>query len=530
MAGTLKQIVPEDTIIFINSFDPDTRTITVNTVEGLGRRQTVIEAILCRPLNELGFCVPDRIMPEMLTGECNEIRGGLTDLTFGGLEYETCKKIEALPFFGTVYSAGISWKGSLNGSVTFILPQGADLVNRDLITFFIRQVAGFLSRRDAEEALKESDQFTKEIIHNTKEGIVVYDRYFTYLVWNPFMESLTGISASEARGKNAFDLFPNMREQKVDILLQRALQGETVRSSDIPYHVPETNKSGYVSGIYSPHFNGKGEIIGVIANIRDITDRKKGEEDLQTSRILMQSIFDAVPDLLIVIDRNYHIIYTNAKGHDLIHQGDPEKRKTCYGRFKLLDEPCEICSAHPVFETGKISEQEMVNPADGRIREIRAIPIKDMHGHVVYVIEYVRDITDRKRIEEALLESEEKYRIVAEGASDGIAILCDGRLEYANPCLAYMTGYTTEELTGGSFIRFISPESDVDLLSIMKKALSGKPAPFMVLTRIRHHDGHMIDIEISGTAIRWKGKKAVLGFIRNMSRRKKVAGGRGKKS
>ena len=655
MAGTLKQIVPEDTIIFINSFDPDTSTITVNTVEGLGRRQTVIEAILCRPLNGLGFCVPDRIMPEMLTGECNEIRGGLTDLTFGGLEYETCKKIEALPFFGKVYSAGISWKGSLNGSVTFILPQGADLVNHDLITFFIRQVAGFLSRRDAEEALKESDQFTKEIIHNTKEGIVVYDRYFTYLVWNPFMESLTGISASEARGKNAFDLFPHLREQKVDILLQRALQGETVRSSDIPYHIPETNKSGYVSGIYSPHFNGKGEIIGVIANIRDITerkraeealkeseiryriifentgtamvileedtsvgfanheffrltgysqddidsrrswtefvhkddrnrmirqhklrrarsgdalrqyefrlltkygeirnilltvemipgskksiasliditDRKKGEEDLQTSRILMQSIFDAVPDLLIVIDRNYHIIYTNAKGHNLIHQGDPEKRKTCYGRFKLLDEPCEICSAHPVFETGKISEQEMVNPADGRIREIRAIPIKDMHGHVVYVIEYVRDITDRKRIEEALLESEEKYRIVAEGASDGIAILCDGRLEYANPCLAHMTGYTTEELTGGSFIRFISPESDVDLLSIMKKALSGKPAPFMVLTRIMHHDGHMIDIEISGTAIRWKGKKAVLGFIRNMSRRKKVAGGRGKKS
>ena len=193
-----------------------------------------------------------------------------------------------------------------------------------------------------------------------------------------------------------------------------------------------------------------------IASLIDITGRKCTEENLQTSRLLMQSVFDAVPDLLIVIDRNYNIMYTNAKGHDLIHQRDPERRKTCYGRFKLLDEPCEICSARPVFETGNMSEQEMINPADGRIREVRAFPIKDLQGHVSYVIEYVRDITDRKRIEEALRESEEKYRIVAEGASDGIAILRDGRLEYVNPCLAHMAGYTVEELTGASFIRFIS--------------------------------------------------------------------------
>jgi PAS domain S-box-containing protein len=381
-----------------------------------------------------------------------------------------------------------------------------------------------------------------------------------------------------------------------------------------------------------------------IASLIDITGRKCTEENLQTSRLLMQSVFDAVPDLLIVIDRNYNIMYTNAKGHDLIHQRDPEKRKTCYGRFKLLDEPCEICSARPVFETGKMSEQEMTNPADGRIREVRAFPITDPDGHVSYVIEYVRDITNRKRIEEALRdseekyrnlsetthdvivttdfdgkityanvaakklvgvqeiigkamkdfmhpdlvtrhkemlearrkgfsdilsyewhflspkdgsavsldvtssllmdqgkpsgilfnarditdrkrgeealrESEEKYRIVAEGASDGIAIIRDGRLEYVNPCLAHMAGYSVEELTGASFIRFISPESVVDLLNVVKKAFSGEPVPAIFQTRIVHHDGHLLEIEASGTAITWKGKKALLGFIRNMSGR-----------
>ena len=197
-----------------------------------------------------------------------------------------------MPFFGKVYSAGISWNGRLNGAATFILPKGAELENHDLVTFFIRLVAGFLSRKDAETTLKESDQFTRDIIQNAKEGIIVYDRNFNYLVWNPFMESLTGFPASETLGKNAFELFPHLREQKVDILLQRALDGETVRSQDIPYHVQKTRKSGWVSGIYSPHYNSKGEIIGVIGNIRDITERKRAENALKESEIRYRTIFE----------------------------------------------------------------------------------------------------------------------------------------------------------------------------------------------------------------------------------------------
>ena len=135
-------------------------------------------------------------------------------------------------------------------------------------------------RKKAENALLESEQFTKEIIYNAKEGIIVYDRNFNYLVWNPFMELLTGITESEALGKNAFELFPHLQEQKVDILLQQALEGEIVRSPDIPYFVPKTKKSGWISGIYSPHFNGYGEIVGIIGIIRDITESKQFEEAL----------------------------------------------------------------------------------------------------------------------------------------------------------------------------------------------------------------------------------------------------------
>src|SRR5438477_11299087 len=90
----------------------------------------------------------------------------------------------------------------------------------------MRQVAAVR----AERALRESNQFAAEIIENAGEGIVVYDRDFHYLVWNHFMEELTGLDASEVLGKKAMDVFPHLREQHVDELLVRALSGESVAS------------------------------------------------------------------------------------------------------------------------------------------------------------------------------------------------------------------------------------------------------------------------------------------------------------
>jgi PAS domain S-box-containing protein len=405
MAGKLKHITPEDTIIFINSFDQDTKIITVNTVEGLGQRQPEIEAILGRSLKGFAFPVPDRILPEMLTGECNEIPGGLTDLTFGGLSYETCKRIESMPFFGKVFSAGISWKGKLNGAAIFILPRGAELENHDLITFVIRQVAGFLSRREAERALMESDQFTREIIHNIQEGIVVYDRNFKYMVWNPFMESVTGFSESETLGKNALDLFPHLREQKVDILMQRALAGETVHSSDIPYYVPRTGKSGWVSGIYSPHLNGRGEVVGIIGNIRDITERKRAEDTLRESEIQYRTVFENTGTAMVIIEEDSTVGYANNEFFRLTgySQDDLDSRRpwTDFVHKEDLNRMIEQHKIRREKSSKALRQYEFrLITKSGEVRNI-LLTVEMLPGTVRSIASLI-DITERKRIKDAL--------------------------------------------------------------------------------------------------------------------------------
>jgi len=119
----------------------------------------------------------------------------------------------------------------------------------------------------------------RTLLSSVEEGIVVYDRELRYRVWNRFMEELTGLSAGEVLGKPALELFPHLRAEGVDLLLRRALAGETVRSPDTPYHVPATGRAGWVVGQYSPHLAADGSILGVVGVVHDVTERRRAEEE-----------------------------------------------------------------------------------------------------------------------------------------------------------------------------------------------------------------------------------------------------------
>jgi PAS domain S-box-containing protein len=142
-------------------------------------------------------------------------------------------------------------------------------------------VRDITERKRAEEALRESSQFNQEIISSAQEGIIVYDRNLSYVVWNPFMEELSGVPAHEVIGKHPLELFPFLREQGVIDLLERGLAGETLTSPDLPRSDPRTGRTNWVSGRIAPLDNTKGEIVGVIAIVRDITERKQAEQALQ---------------------------------------------------------------------------------------------------------------------------------------------------------------------------------------------------------------------------------------------------------
>ncbi len=139
----------------------------------------------------------------------------------------------------------------------------------------------------------------------------------------------------------------------------------------------------------------------------DIEKRQRTERELRQSQTILNKIFEANPDHLVVIDRDLRIIHSNwIGGYEYVPPEIRHHSPRCYEAYNPGQEkPCDSCSALEVFRTGKPVFREMYNARIGHI-EIRAVPIFDDTGNVLMVAEHIRDITERKKMENELLKAQ----------------------------------------------------------------------------------------------------------------------------
>ncbi|MBN2347477.1 MAG: PAS domain S-box protein [Bacteroidales bacterium] len=147
---------------------------------------------------------------------------------------------------------------------------------------------------------------------------------------------------------------------------------------------------------------------------------------------------------------------------------------------------------------------------------------RDSSGKPIRMIGIVQDISMQKINQQALKESEEKYRTLVESATDGIAIVQQGIMQYVNPELLKFSDYTNEELVGKPFINFIAPEEKQKVINIHKERMMGDTKVYNYETRLCLKENKLIDIEVTSTLLKYKGNNAALVFIRDISEKKKA--------
>lgn len=152
-------------------------------------------------------------------------------------------------------------------------------------------------------------ELLEHVIIDAREGIIAYDCDLRCILWNTFMENLTGIPLAEVLGKRAFEMIPALEDAGAVPLLEQALAGETLESSDISFHIPGSGKQAWVRLIFSPLSNSNGNIMGIIGIVQDTTARKVMEYALQSTIMqLMESeekyrnVFNAKNEPLLLID------------------------------------------------------------------------------------------------------------------------------------------------------------------------------------------------------------------------------------
>ena len=133
-----------------------------------------------------------------------------------------------------------------------------------------------------------------------------------------------------------------------------------------------------------------------------------------------------------------------------------------------------------------------------------------------------RLISARNQAQEALGESEEKYRNLVERANDGIAIVQDNLLKYLNPRLAEIGGYTADEVIDTPFTDYVYPDELPKVVDYYNRRMAGDETVSTYETALRHRDGSKIDVEFNTGIITYQEKPAALAIIRDMTERKRL--------
>ena len=388
-------------------------------------------------------------------------------------------------------------------------------------------------QRRAEKTMSDLRRELELTMSAMEEGIHRVDMQGNIAFENPAAARMLGWEVAELLGKPAHLTMHHTRPDGTTYPKEECPIYATLRDG-ISRHVADEvfwrqdGTSFPVEYMTAPMRNDRNEIVATVVTFRDITERTRADEKLQNSEKYFRSLIENASDLITVSDGNGIIRYESPSLERMLGY-KPEERM---GKsvFELLH-PDDLAFAKRHFAKG------IQNPGIVHFMECR-FQHKDGSWHLVEttginllddpvvagIVVNSRDITERKRAEEALRESEERYRELFENAKDTIYVHdLNGIYTSVNRAAEQLTGYSREEIIGKHFSDFLAPEYLPRVRNhLVKKLTDQRPTSFEVEVIAR--DGRRVPVELSSNLVCEDGVPiGVQGIARDITERKRAA-------
>lgn len=277
----------------------------------------------------------------------------------------------------------------------------------------------------AQESL-QFELFLRQLLDASIAGILAFDRDCRYTAWNRAMELITGMRREDVLGKCAFDVFPFLKQTGDDKYFYSALEGYTATSHNTLYTIPETGHQGFFKGYYSPLRNGQNEIIGGVAVIQDITERKRAEEAAQEAHQRLTFLLENSPLAVIEWDGDAQVSRWSASAERLFGWKAEEVLGKHVGDWHFVFDE-DVDAVAQVTQRQRVGaellgvQRNRNYTRDGSVLycEWYNSVLRDANGKMVSVLSLVLDVTARTAGEEertALLTRERKLREQSEEA------------------------------------------------------------------------------------------------------------------
>jgi PAS domain S-box-containing protein len=421
-----------------------------------------------------------------------------------------------------------------------IVRKGGNVCTLSVSTSLLRDAAGeptgfrgvvrdISDRKLSEKTLKDSEERYRLLAHYATDIICITDLSLRFTYVSPSVTRIAGYSVDEMINGTLENLFtPESVENAKRVLAQeltfeKSGQADAGRVRTLELEGYRKDGSKMWMEVRATFLHGeKGEPVSVLSVARDITDRKLAEEALRESEQRYRQLFDHAPTGI------YELDFSRGKFANI---NDVMCGYTGYTKEELLAlDPSDILTE----DSQKLFIDRMARMLSGeKVPETVEYKIKTKDRREIWVLvrsQYfyedgvpkkaavvVHDITERKLSEEALRESEEKYRLLVSNANDAIFIAQDGKIKFPNPRTLEILGYTADELTNILYADLVHPD-DREILSRerLKREKEGVSASTYSL-RVLNRAGHQLWAQISSVSIQWEGRQATLNFVRDIT-------------
>ena len=374
-------------------------------------------------------------------------------------------------------------------------------------------------RERTQAAVNLKEQYFQSLIENSIDVIMILNRDGTIRYESPSIKNFTGYKAEERQGESVFGLIHPDDSPNVATAFSRVINNEVTK---INLELRMRHKDGswrYIEAIGNNLLDDP-MIDGIVANFRDITERRMAEEQL----IIKENALDNSINAIAMTDMKGTITYINKA---CLKMWGNHKKEDLLGKpyWELLKTD-EINNIKKIAETmlrNQVWRGELVgkskNGKDICVEVLSGI-IKDKQGTPIQTISSFIDMTQRKQAERALRESEEKFRRFVEEMSDGYCVIQGSRIVFANTRIAEMFGYTQKEVIGSSIQELLPQQVIKDLSRMYSKRKRGETLPPQYETTLIRKDGTECPVEFGARLMEYSGKSAVSAVVRDITTRK----------
>jgi len=389
-------------------------------------------------------------------------------------------------------------------------------------------IALVVQRAVAEEALHKSEAKYRELVENANSIILRRDPEGRITFFNEFAQRFFGYREEEILGRNVVGTIVPEKESSGRDLAQmiRDISRHPERyATNENENVLRNGERVWVAWTNKPILDPDGKLAEILCIGNNITDRKRAEERLAESEVKYRTLVEGMSEAVIQVDNDHVVQFVNPQfcqmvgyredellgrvGYEIYF--DPEEQEMIRRKNRLRRE--KVSDAYETRMRKKNGEEVLVR--------ISGSPVTDAQGNVAGSIGVITDITAHKRAEQAVKESETKYRGIVDHSLLGIYITQGHIMRFCNQRLAEIFGYERSEELIGTYVReLVAPESWEAVDTQVQRRESGELDTVRYEFKGKRRDGALIDLEVLGGRILYEGMPAIQGSMIEVTERK----------